>query len=118
MLELANTPLDGNDENGGIRATTEDPLWAFIAGPASNLARLVLSFKLGVKVGRDDLRETSKAKLLELRVLSGAYREKGVVFGRAVDGVVVPLEEGDIPNSWVLGGKAAKPKKPNVFAKT
>jgi len=72
MLELANTPLDGYVE---MRATTEDPLWAFLLGTGRDLAKPVLSFKLGVKVGKGDLRKTSKAKLLEvgleLKVLKG-----------------------------------------------
>jgi len=70
MLELADTSSNGDV---GMRATTEDPIWAFVAGPGRDLAKLVLSFKLGVKVGKGDLRETSKAKLLkvglELKVL-------------------------------------------------
>jgi hypothetical protein len=63
MLELANFPLNGNI---GMRTTTEDPFWAFLAGQGRNIARLVLSFKIGVKFGKGDLREASKAKLLEV----------------------------------------------------
>jgi len=63
MLKLANTPLNGN---AGMRATTEDSLWAFPAGPGRDLANLVLSFKLGVKVGKGNLRKASKKKLLEV----------------------------------------------------
>jgi len=63
MLELANTPLDGNT---GMRASTEDPMRAFVAGPGRNMAKLNLSFKLGVKVGKGDLREVSKEELLEV----------------------------------------------------
>jgi len=70
MLELANAPLHGHE---GRRATTEDPIWVFVAGLGRGMAKLVLSFKLGVKVGKGDLREASKAKLfevgLELKVL-------------------------------------------------
>jgi len=72
MLELANTPLDGNVE---MRSTTEDPLWAFLLGPGRDMAKLIVSFELGVKVGKGDLREASKEKLLEvgleLKVLKG-----------------------------------------------
>ena len=151
MLELANTPLNGNV---GMRASTEDPIWDFVAGPGRDMANLILFFKLGVKVGKGDLREASKAKLLEvgleLKVLRmednrnnmrhwravvdsegkvieggireavtrglvteanhewtcwglrkrengdvydvyGSYGEKGVVHGRRVDGVAVPV---------------------------
>jgi len=56
ILELANTPMNGNDENGGMRATTDNPEWAFLAGPGRDLAKLVLSFKLAVKVGKGNLR--------------------------------------------------------------
>ena len=63
ILELANTPLDGNL---GMRATTDDPLWTFLAGPGRKLAKLVLLIKLVVKVGKGDLRELIKAKLLEV----------------------------------------------------
>ena len=63
MLELANSPLNGNV---GMQATIEDPIWAFLAGPGRDFAKLVLSFNLGVKVGKGGLREASKAKLLEV----------------------------------------------------
>jgi len=49
-----------------MRATTGNPEWAFLAGPGRDLARLFFSFKLGVKVRKCDLREASKAKLLEV----------------------------------------------------
>ena len=60
MLELANTPLNGNV---GMRATTEDPIWAFVARQGRDMAKLILSFACGVMVGKGDL---SKAKLLEV----------------------------------------------------
>ena len=53
MLELANTPLNGNV---GMRSSTEDPIWDFVAGPGRDMANLILFFKLGVKVGKGDLR--------------------------------------------------------------
>jgi len=156
MLELC----DRGASPGIMRASTNDPLWAFLAGPGRDLAKLVLCFKLGVKDGKGDLREASKAKLLEvgleLKVLrmehnfanigwwgvvvdgegtvieggireavsrglvvwenyhhyhhgwglskwvngddvyvwSSRYGEKGVVYGRMVNGMVVPVEEG------------------------
>jgi hypothetical protein len=49
IFELANTPLNGNV---GMWATTDDPQWAFLAGPGRDLAKLILSFKLGAKVGK------------------------------------------------------------------
>jgi len=63
MLELANTPLKGNV---GTREMTDDPIWAFLSGPGRDLSKLVLSFYLGVKIGKDDPREARKAKLLEV----------------------------------------------------
>ena len=45
---------------------TEDPTWAFVVGPGRDMAKLIVSFKLGVKVGKGDLREASKEKLLEV----------------------------------------------------
>jgi hypothetical protein len=52
MLELANILL--NSKDGGT--TTDNPEWAFLAGPGRDLAKLVLSFKLAVKVGKGNLR--------------------------------------------------------------
>jgi len=70
MLTLSNTQDEGA---GTLRATTNDPIMDFLSGPARSLAGLVLSFKLGVKVGRGDMRKASKAKLLaaglEMKVL-------------------------------------------------
>jgi hypothetical protein len=63
MLGLANTPLHGHER---MRASTQDPIWAFVAGPGRDLAKLILFFKLGVKMGKGDLRKASKAKLLEV----------------------------------------------------
>jgi len=63
MFELANTPLPGNI---GMRASTEDPIWVFVAGPGRDKANLILPFKLGVKIVNGDSREASKAKLLEV----------------------------------------------------
>ena len=60
MLELANSPLNGNV---GMQATTEDPRRAFLAGRGRDVANLVLSFMFGVEVGEGDLREVKKAKL-------------------------------------------------------
>jgi len=69
MLELANTPLHGNI---AMRASTEDlltnpkminhlkndkkSLWAFVAGPRRDIAKLILSLACGVKVGKGDLK--------------------------------------------------------------
>jgi len=49
MLELANTPLHGHE---GMRATTEDSVWAILAESGRNMANFILFFELGVKVGR------------------------------------------------------------------
>jgi len=92
MLELANTPLNGN---GGMRATTEDPLWAFLAGPGRDLARLVLYFKLGVKVGKGNLGEASKAKLLEVGLELKMLRMENNRWNMGHRGVVVD-EEGKV----------------------
>lgn len=62
MFKLANTLLCWNL---GMRAMTKDPIWAFLERRGRNLATLGLSFKLGVKVGKGELREAQKAKLLE-----------------------------------------------------
>jgi len=45
LLKLCNE----KDEAGSLRASTEDPWLGFLAGPGRDLARLVLSFKLGEK---------------------------------------------------------------------
>ena len=63
MLELADTPLHGHE---GMRATTKDFIWDFLAGSGRDMAKLILSFKPGVKVKKGDLREASKAKVLEV----------------------------------------------------
>ena len=52
MLELANTPLNGNV---GMQVLTEDPIWAFVAGSGRDMAKLILSFKLWVKAGKGDV---------------------------------------------------------------
>jgi len=96
MLQLANTPLVGNV---GMRATTEDPLWAFLAGPGRDIAKLVLSFKLGVKVGKGDLRDLRKTKLLEvgleLKVLRMEANGSNIShFGVIVDGEGMVIEGG------------------------
>jgi len=47
-------------------AWTDDPIWGFVAGPECGMAEFILSFMRGVKVGKGDLRQASKAKLLEV----------------------------------------------------
>jgi len=61
MIRLCNTPITCSK----MRASMDDPIGAFVAGPGRDVAKLILSFKLGVKVGKGDLREASKTKLLE-----------------------------------------------------
>jgi len=64
LLQLANTPLNGNFV--GMRATTDDPLWEFLAGRGRDISELESSFKFGAKRGEGDLRGASKKKLLKL----------------------------------------------------
>jgi len=96
MIRLCNTPITCSR----MRATTDDPVWAFLAGPGRDLAKLVLSFKLGVKVGKGDLREASKEKLLEvgfelkvLRMENNGYCN-AIHWGVIVDGVGKVVEGG------------------------
>ena len=49
MLELPNTPLCGNVR---MRASTEDPIWVFVAGSGRDIAKLILSHTLWVMVGK------------------------------------------------------------------
>ena len=63
MLESANTPLRGNE---GMRASTEDPIWAFVAETRRDIAKIILSFACWAKMGKSDLREASISKLLEV----------------------------------------------------
>ena len=56
MIRLCNTPIT----RSRMRATTDAPIWAFAAGLERDLAKLILSFKLGVKVGKGDLREARR----------------------------------------------------------
>jgi len=67
LLELCNR----RDETGSVRASTEDPWLGFLAGPARDLAKHVLSFKLGEKRGKGDMERANKAKLLEVGLEMG-----------------------------------------------
>ena len=87
MIRLCKTPITCSR----MRASTDDPLWAFVAGPRRDVAKLIISFKLGVKVGKGDLREASKAKLLkvglELKELKMENNGSNmVIWGLIVDG--------------------------------
>jgi len=105
MLELANTPLHDHE---GMRATTEDLIWAFVAGLGRGMAKLILSFKPGVKVAKGDLREASKAKLLEvgfeLKVLRMENNEENMKHWKAVVEDEGKVTEGGIREavSWGL----------------
>jgi len=74
MLELANTPLNGNKEmRVSVRKERDSFMYlndriimTFLVGHGRDMAELILSFKLGVKVEKGDLREANKAKLLEV----------------------------------------------------
>jgi len=72
MLELCN--------RGSLRAPTDDPLWAFLEGQASEITELISPFAYGIKVGKGDLRRASKEKLLEvgleLKALRMAFNNK------------------------------------------
>jgi len=70
MIRLCNTPITCSRK----RASTDDPIWAFVEGPGHDMAKVVLSFKLGVKVRKGDLREACKAKLLEVGLELTALR--------------------------------------------
>jgi hypothetical protein len=48
MIRLCNTPITCSR----MRALTDDPIWAFVAGLGRDLAKLILSFECGVKVGK------------------------------------------------------------------
>ena len=88
MFKLASTPLNGNEENGGMLAMTEDPIWAFVAGPGSDLAKLILSFKLEVKVRKGDLREANKAKLLEVGLEVKVLRMENNAVNNIINGAL------------------------------
>jgi hypothetical protein len=70
MIRLCNTPITCSR----MRASTDDLIWAFVAGPGRDMAELILSFTLGVKVGKGVLREASKEKLLEVGLELRAIR--------------------------------------------
>jgi len=53
MLKLCNRL----DISGSPCVTTNDPNWAFLAGPGRDLTDFVLLFKLGAKKGKGDLKE-------------------------------------------------------------
>jgi len=87
MIKLCNTPIT----RSRMRASTNDPLWAFMARSGRDLAKHILSFRLGVKVGKGDLREASKEKLLEvglelkvLRMENNGWSNMGC-YGAVVD---------------------------------
>ena len=102
MIRLCNTPIT----RSRMRASTEDPIWPFVAGPGWDLAKLVLSFKLGVKVGKGDPREASKAKLLEvgleLKVLRMEINDLNMEIWRAIVDDVGKLSRGGLVRH--LGG--------------
>jgi len=51
MIRLCKTPITCSR----MRASTDDPIWAFVADPGRYVAKPFLSLKLGVKVGKGDL---------------------------------------------------------------
>ena len=70
MIRLCNTPITCSR----MRASTDDPIWAYVAGPGRNVAKLIISFACGVKIGKGDLREASKEKLFEVGLELKAIR--------------------------------------------
>ena len=89
MIRLCNTPITCSR----MRASTDDLIWAFVAGPGRDMAELILSFTLGVKVGKGVLREASKEKLLEVGLELRAIRMDSNDYNAGFWGAVVDDEE-------------------------
>ena len=75
-----------------MRASTEDSMWAFVAGPRRDMAKLILSLACGVKVGKGDLREASKEKLLEVGLELRVLRADSNKYNMRHWGVIVDKE--------------------------
>jgi len=86
-----------------MRATTEDPIWAFVAGLGRDMAKLVLSFACEVKVGKGHLREASKAKLSEVGLELKVLRIENNCWGGNVEhwGVIVD-DEGKLIEGGII----------------
>jgi len=85
MIALCNA----QDSYGVPRATPDTPVMNFLSGPGKDLARHVLSFVCGVKVGRGDLRKLSAAKLLKVGLEVGALNIDRNMWNKKFWGITV-----------------------------
>jgi len=95
-LKLVSTPSG----EGNFRATTEDPIMDFLIEAGPDVARYILSFALGEKRGKGDLRKATREELkdvvLETKALVLSQNEVNhTVWDVYVDrsGAVVTLED-------------------------
>jgi len=97
MILLEFMSLEVHFYNRGLckRASSDDPVMTFLGGPRRDLAKCLLSTKLGEKGGKCDLREASKEKLLEVGLELKVLRIENNVMNMRQWGVVVD-DEGEL----------------------